>query len=75
MDERELQAHVRNAYNLRIGPAMGRYVMQKMQAQTPGRGGVVAVIGGDALTGRPKRTEVSLAQLAGNRTVNPSELP
>jgi hypothetical protein len=71
VDERDLQAHLLGEHKLRIQPAMSRYVLEKVQA---GGDGVVAVIGGDARTGRPRRAEVSLAELAKVSPVIKSEL-
>ncbi len=71
MDEHDLQARMLGEHNLRLRPAMSRYVSAKVQA---GGGGVVAVIGGDARTGRPMRVELPLEKLTRLAPVNKSEL-
>jgi hypothetical protein len=71
MDASALQRVAREDYNLRLNPAMSRYLAEKVQA---GGGGVVAVIGGDAHTGRPKRVELPLDKLAMVSSANKSEL-
>jgi hypothetical protein len=46
--------------NLRVSPAMGGYILQRLQSQDPGE---IQIIAGDAKTGVPLRTTVLPAQL------------
>ena len=70
MDAVALQRVAREGYNLRLNLAMSQYLSEKVNA---GGNGVVAVIGGDARTGRPKRVELPLEKLALPSTVNKGE--
>jgi hypothetical protein len=57
-------------YGLRIGPAMGRYVLEQLaRARTGSSVTLFPVIGGDARTGVPRRTIIPAQELlAADRT-------
>ena len=67
-------------YGLRIGPAMGRYVLEQLsRARTGPSVRLFPVIGGDARTGVPKRQVIPAQELLaaedGAGTAPPTAVP
>ena len=60
MDIQAIQRALLSQYGIRIDPAMGEYVLVNLQSSGSGS---LPVIGGDARTGVPMRTEIDLGKL------------
>jgi hypothetical protein len=61
VDIRAIQRALLSQYGLRIEPAMGEYVLSRLQSSGAGS---LPVIGGDARTGVPMRAMIDLGTLA-----------